>query len=228
MLRFLTSPHITETDEAYTIITDIDPGFWRLRALSQNSTEDADETKWVETWETSKGAFRGWVKANLRKWLTSDFSAALVERAKGMKRDAERENEKEKGVEETMGKLSLSIPADDKDTDQASIVKALTAPQKPPSSPMPNYNQHNSPASGVGPASPPNPTPRPAPWPMSTSKPASSNTDESRPALTEANLTAHSGSASAARYETQREGLPPMEWWEWYRKRHAERKASQA
>ncbi|KAI6750687.1 hypothetical protein HG530_014583 [Fusarium avenaceum] len=202
---------------------------WRLWTLAQNSTEDVDETKWVETWENSKGAFRGWVKANLRKWLTSGFSTALVKRAKGLKRDAkkEKEIEKGKGVEETMGKLSLSISADDEDTDQVSTVKPLTAPpQKPLLSPMPEYDQYNSPASGVRPASPPNPTLRPTP--ISSSKPASSNTAKSRPALTEANLTAHSGSGSTARYETQREGLPPMEWWEWYRKRYAERKASQA
>jgi hypothetical protein len=240
VLRFLISPHIIQTDEAYTIITDIDPGLWRLRALAQNSSEDANETKWVETWETSKGAFRGWVKANLRKWVTSDFSAALIDTARELKRDAEgvKEKEKEKGVEETMGELSISIPADMTGgtimvTDEAPTVKPLAAPvdldlppQKPPPSPAPNYDQHNSPASGVGPA--PAPNYAPAPTHMSTSKPASSNMGESRPALTEANLTAHSGAGGSVSYETQREGLPPMDWWEWYRKRHAERKASHA
>jgi hypothetical protein len=208
VLRFLTSPHIIQTDEAYTIITDIDPGLWRLRALAQNSSEDANETKWVETWETSKGAFRGWVKANLRKWVTSDFSAALIDTARELKRDAEgvKEKEKEKGVEETMGELSISIPADMTGgtimvTDEAPTVKPLAAPvdidlppQKPLPSPATNYDQHNSPASGVGPASAPNYAP--APTHMSTSKPASSNMGESRPALTEANLTAHLASPS--------------------------------
>ncbi|KAM0215205.1 hypothetical protein ACHAQD_008397 [Fusarium lateritium] len=212
VLFFLASPHIIPTDEAYTIITDIDPGFWRLRALAKDSTEYANEAMWVEMWETYKGAFRGWVKANLRKWLTSDLSAP-----------AEEVKEKWKGVEEMMGELSISIPADMAEgtiqgTDQAPTVKPLAAPvgldlppQKPPSSPAPNYDQYNSPTSGVGPASPPNPAPAPAPTQKSTStstsKPASSNTEESRLALTEANLTAHSGAGGGVRYDNMREGV---------------------
>ncbi|RSL44686.1 hypothetical protein CEP54_014590 [Fusarium duplospermum] len=84
-LRFFQSEHVSKTDQSYTAIHDIDPGFYRLRALANSTSEAPDELKWVSTWVTRKGEFQRWTKMNLKKWV-GDLSPALQRQANILKK----------------------------------------------------------------------------------------------------------------------------------------------
>ncbi|RMJ03561.1 hypothetical protein CDV36_014914 [Fusarium kuroshium] len=88
-LRFIQSDHVSKTDESYKTIHNIDPGFYRLRALANSTSEAPDEQKWDIGWETQKGRFQGWTKVHLKKWFGNDMSPALQSQAKMLKKQDE-------------------------------------------------------------------------------------------------------------------------------------------
>lgn len=112
-LRFIQSEHVSKTDESYTTIHDIDPGFYRLRALANSTPESPDEEKWLSDWETRKGAFQTWTKVNLKKWVRTELSAALQREAKTLKKQ-----------DEDAAALSTNVASGQKATDEETT-KAL-------------------------------------------------------------------------------------------------------
>ncbi|RSL89522.1 hypothetical protein CEP52_014879 [Fusarium oligoseptatum] len=80
-LRFIRSEHLQKTDEAYNVIQTADPGFYSLRALAESEVGNENEEDWPTSWVGIKGAFQGWTKTHLKKWLTVDLPAHLAQKA---------------------------------------------------------------------------------------------------------------------------------------------------
>ncbi|RTE68857.1 hypothetical protein BHE90_016766 [Fusarium euwallaceae] len=51
VLRFLHSEHRKNADASYQAISSVDPGFYRLKALANSSTEQDNEEEWPASWE---------------------------------------------------------------------------------------------------------------------------------------------------------------------------------
>ncbi|RTE74937.1 hypothetical protein BHE90_010607 [Fusarium euwallaceae] len=80
-LRFIRSEHLQKTDEAYNVIQTADPGFYSLRALAESEVGNENEEDWPTSWVGIKGAFQGWTKTHLKKWLTVGLPAHLAQKA---------------------------------------------------------------------------------------------------------------------------------------------------
>jgi len=78
---------VQAADEACNVIQTADPGFYRLQALAESEAGQDDEEDWPSSWVGNKGAFQGWTKTHLKKWLTVDLPPHLAQKAKELRND---------------------------------------------------------------------------------------------------------------------------------------------
>lgn len=119
-------------EEAHNVIRTADPGFYSLQALAGSEVGNDNEEDWPSYWVHRKGAFQGWTKNNLEKWLTVDLPPHLAQKARELQSaDKNATKMERKARDESAGETSTK-PSEIPSTTSKEQELAMMSEQSPP------------------------------------------------------------------------------------------------